>query len=92
MNHSIQPPVRLQPISSSDLSTRHAKRRLDAFLADFQNRSTPSKGGDNTVIAQIQKVSEALHEQMARRKVSEDMVSIVLGYWLDRPELILFQG
>jgi len=70
MDESVHPPVRLQAISSTTLSTRSVKTRVDDFLTDFQNRSTPAKGGDTTVTAQLQKLSEALQQKLDRRKTS----------------------
>ena len=71
MDDSVHPPVRLQAISSTTLSTKTVKGRVDDFLADFQNRSTPAKGGDTTVTAQLQKLSGALQEKLDRRKTAD---------------------
>lgn len=60
---SPQPPVRIIPTSSTKLSSRQALDALDEFLADFQERSSPLKGGDNTVTVQLQKLSVALQEE-----------------------------
>ncbi|EPQ56103.1 hypothetical protein GLOTRDRAFT_99501 [Gloeophyllum trabeum ATCC 11539] len=54
------PPVRIHAVSSTPISTEETQARLDQFLADFQNRSTASKGGDTTVTVQLQKLNEAL--------------------------------
>ena len=67
MDDSVRPPVRLQAISSTGLSTKSVKASIDAFMADFQNRSTPVKG-DTTVTAQLQKLSDALQQKLDRRK------------------------
>jgi hypothetical protein len=71
MDEPLQPPVRLQAISSTAISTRSAKARIDGFLADFQNRSTPAKGGDTTVTAQLQKLSRALQQKLDRQKAAQ---------------------
>jgi hypothetical protein len=71
MDDSVHPPVRLQAISSTTLSTKTVKGRVDDFLVDFQNRSTPAKGGDTTVTAQLQKLSGALQEKLDRRKTAD---------------------
>ena len=71
MDESIHPPVRLQAISSSNLSTKSVKRHIDDFLSDFQNRSTPAKGGDTTVTAQLQKLSGALQQKLDRRQTTD---------------------
>jgi hypothetical protein len=68
MDDSVRPPVRLQAISSTGLSTKSVKARVDEFMADFQNRSTPAKGGDTTATAQLQKLSDALQQKLDRRK------------------------
>lgn len=66
MDESAHPPVRLLALSSGNLSTKNAKTRVDAFIADFQNRST--KSGDATVTVQLQKLSGALQQKLDRRK------------------------
>ena len=64
---SPQPPVRILPISSTALSTMQALNALENFLADFQERSSPLKGGDNTVAVQLQKLSVALEQEVRQR-------------------------
>lgn len=66
MDDSVQPPVRLQALSSTSLSTKNVKARLDAFSVDFQNRGT--KSGDAAVTVQLQKLSGALQQKLDRRK------------------------
>jgi len=62
------PPARILPVSTKKLSTRAAHARLDTFLADFEERSSPLKGGDNAVTAQLQKLASALREERHREK------------------------
>lgn len=71
MDESVQPPVRLQVVSSSNISTKNVKGRIEDFLEDLQNRSTPSKGGDSAVTAQLQKLSGALQQKLDRRNLGE---------------------
>lgn len=66
MDDTVQPPVRLQALSSTSLSTKNVKARLDAFSVDFQNRST--KGGGAAVTVQLQKLGGALQQKLDRRK------------------------
>lgn len=63
MDSSHQPPVRIIPASSTKLSPTQALDALDEFMADFQERSSPLKGGDNTVTVQLQKLSAALQQE-----------------------------
>lgn len=63
MDSSPQPPVRIIPTSSTKLSPTQALDALDEFMADFQERSSPLKGGDNTVTVQLQKLSTALQQE-----------------------------
>ena len=72
MDESVHPPVRLQAVSSTPLSTRNVKARIDNFLADFQNRTTPGKGGDATVTVQLQKLSGALQQKLDRRQAVDN--------------------
>jgi hypothetical protein len=81
MDESIHPPVRLQALSSSTLSTKNVKARVDNFLADFQSRSTPGKGGDTTITAQLQKLSGALQLKLDRRKPVDGASWYVIGCW-----------
>ncbi|KAF8839379.1 hypothetical protein BDN67DRAFT_953611 [Paxillus ammoniavirescens] len=66
MDDIARPPVRLQANSSTSLSLKATQAHIDAFLNDFQSRSSPSKGGDATMTAQLDKLSKALKEQRAR--------------------------
>ncbi|KIJ65349.1 hypothetical protein HYDPIDRAFT_88303 [Hydnomerulius pinastri MD-312] len=68
MDDIARPPVRLQATSSVPLSLKAAQSRVDDFLSDFQSRSSPSKGGDTTITAQLEKLSKALKEQRARER------------------------
>ncbi|KAH7919446.1 hypothetical protein BV22DRAFT_1075223 [Leucogyrophana mollusca] len=73
MDDIAHPPARLQAISSTPLSSKSAQSTIDDFLSDFQSRSTPSKGGDTTITAQLQKLSKALKEKRTRdRKLQGD--------------------
>lgn len=64
---NLQPPVRILPISSTKLSSEEALYALDEFLADFQERSSPLKGEDNTVTVQLQKLSAVLQEEIQQQ-------------------------
>lgn len=68
MEHTTRPPVRIQANTSSPLSLKTAKSHVDEFLIDFQTRSTPSKGGDITITAQLEKISKSLKEQRVRER------------------------
>ncbi len=60
------PPVRIvpDPASVHSISSADAFARVDAFLQEFQQRSTPLNGGDATVPAQLSKVRESLREEV----------------------------
>ncbi|KAG1747780.1 uncharacterized protein EDB91DRAFT_1048126 [Suillus paluster] len=60
-------PVHLQAVSSAPVSSRHALSRVKGFLDDFQARSTPSKGSDTSITAQLQKLSKALEQECIRQ-------------------------
>ncbi|THH16849.1 hypothetical protein EW146_g3857 [Bondarzewia mesenterica] len=61
------PPARFLPTSTKKLSTRAAQASLVDFLAEFEHRSSPLKGGDNAVTVQLHKLSKALAEERAKR-------------------------
>ena len=71
------PPVRIlpDPASVQSITPSEAFARIDAFLTDFQQRSTPLNGGDATVPAQLSKVRESLREETGTKaevKVKEE--------------------
>ena len=57
------PPTRILPIAFKKLSAKAANARLESFLADFEQRSSPLNGGDHTATVQLQKLTVALAEQ-----------------------------
>lgn len=66
MDAAVSPPLRIQPVQSKPIPSHLALARLDAFLADFQQRSTPLSGGDATVPAQLTKLKHALKQDKQR--------------------------
>ncbi|KAI0692444.1 hypothetical protein BC835DRAFT_56435 [Cytidiella melzeri] len=60
---AIHPPVRIVPIESKTIDSQAAYARVEAFLQQFQQRSTPLNGGDATVPAQLYKLRESLMEE-----------------------------
>jgi len=68
MDAAVTPPLRIQPVRSKVISSQAARARLDAFLSDFEQRSTPLTGGDATVPAQLTKLRDALREQREKKK------------------------
>lgn len=57
------PPARILPTAIKKLSARAANARLESFLADFEQRSSPLNGGDHTATVQLQKLTLALARQ-----------------------------
>lgn len=68
MDAPLSPPLRIQPISETPLSTRMAQKTTEAFLQDFQSRSTSSQGGNTAVTVQLQKLVNALKEERKKSK------------------------
>jgi L-2-hydroxyglutarate oxidase LhgO len=68
MDAAVNPPVRIQAIKSTEASAKTVQRSIDSFLVDFQSRCTPAKGGNTTITAQLQKLSQALHEERGRKR------------------------
>ena len=60
---AVTPPLRIQTAPPKIISNRAAYKRIDSFLAEFQQRSTPLSGGDATVPAQLSKLRDALREE-----------------------------
>jgi hypothetical protein len=75
MDAAVNPPVRIHAIKSTEASAKTVQRSIDSFLVDFQSRCTPAKGGNTTITAQLQKLSDALHEERERRKKRQSIGS-----------------
>lgn len=69
MDPPLQPPLRIQPLSSSSISVKRTQKRIEAFLDDFQARSTVSQGGNTAVIVQLQKLKDALKEERKHDRI-----------------------
>lgn len=65
---AVTPPLRIQPSQRKTITTRAAYGRINSFLADFQQRSTPLNGGDATVPAQLSKLRDALKDEREKLK------------------------
>ncbi|KAF5362050.1 hypothetical protein D9756_002091 [Leucocoprinus leucothites] len=72
MDNPLHPPVRIQALASTSLSTKSAEKRIEAFIDDFQARSTASQGSNTAVTVQLQKLKDALREE--RKKSIEDFI------------------
>ena len=68
MDPPLQPSLRVYQLSSSSILVKHAQRRLEAFLGDFQARNTTSQEGNTVVTVQLQKLKDALKEERHRRE------------------------
>ncbi|KAF9444251.1 hypothetical protein P691DRAFT_807665 [Macrolepiota fuliginosa MF-IS2] len=67
MDVPLHPPVRIHARTSTPLSTKSAEKRLEAFIHDFQARSTASQGGNTAVTVQLQKLKDALHDERKKK-------------------------
>jgi len=65
---AVNPPIRIQPVQSKTISPQTAHARVEAFLHQFQQRSTPLNGGDATVPAQLTKLRDSLVQENASKK------------------------
>lgn len=63
MDVPLSPPLRIQTLNSTSLSTKHAEKRMEAFIDDFQAKSTAAQGGNTAVTVQLQKLRNALHDE-----------------------------
>lgn len=65
----LNPPLRIQPTVTKNLSAKSAQARVSQFLDDYQERHVSArKQGDSTIIAQLQKLANALAQEQAMRK------------------------
>lgn len=77
MESPLTPPPRIQVISTTEITPRIARKRITAFLDDFQARSTSAHGGDTAGTVQLQKLMDALKEEFPRAKKRKDQKSNV---------------
>ncbi|KAF7370138.1 Short-chain dehydrogenase/reductase family protein [Mycena sanguinolenta] len=65
MDAPLHPPLRIDAISSTSLSSKSAQKRLESLLVDFQGRTTAAQGGGgrSAVTVQVQKLRDALKEE-----------------------------
>jgi hypothetical protein len=63
MDAPLHPPLRIDALSSKALSSKATQKRLEAFLQDFQDRTTATQGGHTAVTVQVQKLKDALKEE-----------------------------
>ena len=63
MDPPLAPPVRIQAISSTPITTKAVRKSVEIFLDDFQSRTTSAQGGNTAVTVQLQKLANALKEE-----------------------------
>ena len=64
------PPPRITPTTSKNLSAKRAQIRIQAFLNDFENRNSTLNGGNEAVTVQLQKLNQALLDERQRQKAA----------------------
>jgi hypothetical protein len=65
----LNPPLRIQPTATKNISAKSARARVSQFLDDYQDRHVSARTqGDSTIIAQLQKLANALAQEQAMRK------------------------
>ena len=65
----LNPPLRIQPTTAKKIPAKSAQARVSQFLDDYQERHVLARTqGDSTVIAQLQKLSDALAQEQVMRK------------------------
>jgi len=67
MDIPLYPPVRIQTIRSSPLSKKRAEKCIEAFIDDFQARSTTAQGSSTVVTVQLQKLRDALRDERKKK-------------------------
>lgn len=69
MDVAITPPLRVQPTSAQNISSKAVQGQVDQFLSDFQTRHTLARTqGDATIFAQLQKLTGALKQERRIKK------------------------
>lgn len=65
----LNPPLRIQPTTAKNVSAKSAQARVSQFLDDYQQRHVLARTqGDKTIVAQLQKLADALTQEQAMRK------------------------
>jgi len=68
----LNPPLRIQPTATRKIPAKSAQARVSQFLDDYQERHVSARTqGDSTIIAQLQKLADALTQEQAMRKRNE---------------------
>ncbi|KAJ7208774.1 hypothetical protein B0H12DRAFT_1158370 [Mycena haematopus] len=69
MDAPLHPPLRVDAVSRTPLSSKSTQKRLEKFLQDFQERTTASQGGHSAVTVQVQKLKDALKDEREAAKL-----------------------
>ena len=65
----LNPPLRIQPTTAKNISAKSSQVRVSQFLDDYQQRHVSARTqGDKTIVAQLQKLADALTQEQAMRK------------------------
>ncbi|KIK69170.1 hypothetical protein GYMLUDRAFT_237010 [Collybiopsis luxurians FD-317 M1] len=68
MDPALHPPITLQPVSVRQVSAKNVAKRLGNFIDDFQTRTMAAGGSGNTAVTvQLQKLKDAMQEELARK-------------------------
>jgi len=68
MDIPLHPPLRIQTLTSSPLSKKSTETSIEAFIDDFQARSTTTQGSNTAVTVQLQKLKDALRDERKKKK------------------------
>ena len=62
-------PLRIQPTAARKITAKSTQARVSQFLDDYQERHVSARTqGDSTIIAQLQKLADALTQEQAMKK------------------------
>ena len=65
----LNPPLRIQPTSAKKILAKSAQARVSQFLDDYQERHVSARTqGDSAIVAQLQKLADALEQEQTMRK------------------------
>ena len=65
----LNPPLRIQPTAAKKIPAKSTQARVSQFIDDYQERHALAKTqADNTIIAQLRKLADALTQEQAVRK------------------------
>lgn len=76
------PPLRIQAVSRTPVSSKEARKQVDGYLKNLNARTTASQGANTAVTVQLEKLRDALKEERKMASNSLKMFRIIIEIFL----------